>query len=76
KAEEIEEDIEYIIKKLRITRQVWDEEIMGAPLRTYADYPSSERRIQRFRTIKHLLKGSRSKSGGPSAPITDSQDHG
>ena len=56
KPDEIEEDIEYIIKKLRITRQVWDEEIMGAPLRTHLDYPSSERRIQRFRAIKHRLK--------------------
>ncbi|TXI72210.1 MAG: N-acetyl sugar amidotransferase [Dokdonella sp.] len=52
-ADELELDIRYFCKKLRISRAVF-EDLMQAPLRSYADFPNWE---GRYRLVKRLQSG-------------------
>ena len=49
------DDLEYILKKLDITNEEW-EEIMKAPNKTEDDYKNSKKMIRRLQKIKHIIK--------------------
>lgn len=53
---EMLEDRDYILKKLDISLEEWDE-IMKAPCKTEDDYKNYKADMERLRKIKHMLKG-------------------
>jgi len=52
--QELEGDIGYFCKKLKITRQQF-EEFINAPSRHYSDFPNWDRRYQRLKNIQSLV---------------------
>ncbi len=53
--QEIEEEKNYVIKKLDISSEEWDE-IMKAPNKTEDDYPSSKKMRERYQKIKKIFR--------------------
>jgi N-acetyl sugar amidotransferase len=55
-AEMLKSDKEYVIKKLGLTSEEF-EEIMSFPVKTYSDYPNDEKKLKAIYKIYYKLKG-------------------
>ena len=55
-AEMLKSDKEYVIKKLGLTNEEF-EEIMNSPVKSYKDYPNDEKRLKAIYKIYYKLKG-------------------
>lgn len=58
--QEIEEEKNYVIKKLDISQREWDE-IMKAPNKTEDDYPSNKKIRERYQKIKNIFRNAKKK---------------
>ena len=51
---EMEDDLDYVLKKLDISRQEWNS-ILNAPYKTEDDYPNYKKLVQLGMRVKHIF---------------------